>query len=83
MSAITPNCVFVLIQCNVGATFAVADAIVEKEVHSELHSISGEYDLLLKMYIPSDEDVGRYIGEHLHSVPGIMRTHTILAFSTI
>ncbi len=83
MSVIRANCVFVLIQCDVGATFKVADAIAQKEIHSELHSISGEYDLLLKMYIPSDQDVGRYIGEHLHTIPGIARTHTILAFSTI
>ena len=77
------NCVFVLIQCVIGATYEVADAIVEKEIHSELHSISGEYDLLLKIYIPKDQDVGRYIGEHLHSIAGISRTHTILAFGTI
>ena len=77
------NCVFVLIQCEVGRTFSVGDAIVEKEVHSELHSISGEYDLLLKMYVPPEQDVGRFIGETLHSIEGVVRTHTILTFSTI
>lgn len=83
MSGIIPNCVFVLIQCEIGTTFAVADAIVEKEIHSELHSISGDYELLLKMYVPSDQDIGRYIADNLHSISGITRTHTILAFSTI
>lgn len=77
------GCVFVLIQCKVGSTYAVGDAIAAKEIHSELHSISGEYDLLLKMYVPEEEDIGQYIGETLHSIEGIVRTHTILTFGTI
>ena len=77
------TCVFVLIQCRVGSTYSVADAIVEKEIYSELHSISGEYDLLVKMYVPKDKDIGRHIGEALHSIDGIERTHTILTFGTI
>ncbi len=51
--------VFVQFHCAPGQTYAVADAIYDREVVSELYSTSGEFDLLAKVYIPEDEDVGR------------------------
>jgi DNA-binding Lrp family transcriptional regulator len=76
------QCVFVQLRCTPGTTYDVADAIVLKEIHSELYSTSGEYDLLLKLYIPETEDVGRYINERLLDVPGIERSLTTLTFQT-
>ena len=75
------NCVFVQIRCNPGQTYAVADAIVLKEIHSELYSTSGDYDLLMKIYVPQDADIGQFINEHISSVPGISRTLTTLTFA--
>ncbi|MEM9248260.1 MAG: Lrp/AsnC ligand binding domain-containing protein [Pseudomonadota bacterium] len=75
-------CVFVQLRCKPGATYRVADAIVLKEIHSELYSTSGDYDLLLKIYIPDGEDVGRYINERLLDVPEIERSLTTLTFQT-
>ena len=76
------TCVFVQLRCKPGSTYRVADRIVLKEIHSELYSTSGEYDLLLKIYIPEGEDVGRYINERLLDVPEIERSLTTLTFST-
>ena len=75
-------CVFVQLRCKPGTTYKVADAIVLKEIHSELYSTSGEYDLLLKLYIPASEDVGRYINERLLDIPDIERSLTTLTFQT-
>ncbi len=75
-------CVFVQLRCKPGATYRVADAIVLKEIHSELYSTSGDYDLLLKLYIPEGADVGRYINEQLLDVPEIERSLTTLTFQT-
>lgn len=75
--------VFVQIQCRPGSTYKVSDAIAEREIHSEMYSTSGEYDLLVKLIIPSGQDVGLFINEHLHGVDGIIRTYTTIAFSTI
>lgn len=47
------NCVFVQVRCKPGETYAVADAIALKEIHSEMYSTSGDFDLLLKIYVPS------------------------------
>ena len=40
--------VFVQLRCKPGTTYKVADAISLREIHSELYSTSGEYDLLIK-----------------------------------
>ena len=46
-------------RCRPGRTYEVADAIYDREFASELYSTSGEYDLLLKVYIPEGIDVGQ------------------------
>jgi DNA-binding Lrp family transcriptional regulator len=74
------TCVFVQIRCNPGKTYAVADAIYEREIASELYSTSGDYDLLMKLYIPSEEDVGKYINDRLLTLDGISRSLTTLTF---
>ena len=74
------TCVFVQIRCRPGTTYKVADGIALKEIHSELYSTSGEHDLLMKLYIPDGEDVGKYLNDHLMDVDGIERTLTTLTF---
>jgi DNA-binding Lrp family transcriptional regulator len=74
------TCVFIQIRCTPGTTYSVADAIALREIHSELYSTSGEYDLLMKMYIPESEDVGKYINENLLNIKGIERSLTTLTF---
>jgi len=47
---------------------------------SEFYSTSGEYDLIAKVYIPEDEDVGHWLNERLFDIPGISRTLTTMTF---
>lgn len=72
--------VFVQFRCTPGKTYQVADAIYDREVVSELYSTSGDYDLLAKVYIPEDEDVGRFLAERLFDIDGISRTLTTMTF---
>jgi len=74
------TCVFIQIRCRPGTTYRVADAIALKEIHSEMYSTSGDYDLLLKVYIPDGADVGKFINDHLLDVAGIERSLTTLTF---
>jgi DNA-binding Lrp family transcriptional regulator len=74
------TCVFVQIRCRPGTAYTVADAIALREIHSELYSTSGEYDLLIKLYIPEGADVGKYINDNLLNIDGIERTLTTLTF---
>ncbi|MDA8635887.1 Lrp/AsnC ligand binding domain-containing protein [Rhodobacteraceae bacterium] len=75
------TCVFIQIRCAPGKTYQVADALSLKEVHSEMYSTSGDFDLLLKIYVPEGKDVGRYINELIGPIGGIQRTLTTLTFS--
>ncbi len=74
------TCVFVQLRCRPGKTYPVAEAIALKEIHSELYSTSGEWDLLVKLYVPEGADVGHFINEELLDVPDIERSLTTLTF---
>ena len=74
------TCVFVQLRCTPGQTYKVAEDIALREIHSELYSTSGEYDLLLKVYVPQDADIGKFINEGLLNSPGIERSLTTLTF---
>jgi len=76
------QCVFVQIRCKPGTAYKVADEICLREIHSELYSTSGDYDLLMKLYVPEGEDIGMYINKNVLDVEGIERTHTTLTFNT-
>ncbi len=74
------RCVFVQFRCQPGKTYAVADAIYEREVVSELYSTSGDFDLIAKVYVPDEADVGHFLNETLFDIPGIARTLTTMTF---
>ena len=72
--------VFINIRCKPGTSYRVAETIALREIHSELHSTSGPFDLLLKLYVPEGEDVGKFINDQLLDIDGIERTETTLTF---
>jgi DNA-binding Lrp family transcriptional regulator len=74
------TCVFIQIRCTPGQTYQVAEEIALAEIHSELYSTSGDFDLLMKLYIPEDADVGRYVNENLLGIKGIERSLTTMTF---
>jgi DNA-binding Lrp family transcriptional regulator len=71
---------FVQIKCELGMAYEVATAIADAEIASEIYSTAGGFDLLVKFYLQPDEDVGRFINERLHPIPGIKDTYTIITF---
>jgi len=74
------KCVFVQIRCNPGKTYEVANAIYDREIASELYSTSGDYDLLAKLYIPTEQDIGKFVNDKILDIPGISRSLTTLTF---
>ena len=74
------TCVFVQLRCNPGKTYEVADAIYDREIVSEMYSTSGDFDLLMKIYIPEDQDVGKFINDKILDIKGISRSLTTLTF---
>ncbi len=74
------RCVFVQFRCQPGQTYQVADAIYDREIVSELYSTSGDYDLIAKIYVPDEVEVGHWLNESLFTIPGISRTLTTMTF---
>jgi DNA-binding Lrp family transcriptional regulator len=72
--------VFVMLKVDPGHVTEVANAIADVESFSEAFSITGEYDLLAKLYIDDVDGVGRLIEREIHSIPHIRETHTLLTF---
>lgn len=76
------QCVFIQIRCKPGTTYKVADEIALREQYSALYSTSGPFDLLVQMYVPEGEDIGKFINDNLLDIEGIERTITTLTFKT-
>ncbi|MGH7054084.1 MAG: Lrp/AsnC ligand binding domain-containing protein, partial [Stellaceae bacterium] len=67
--------IFVMVKCELGRAYAVADeAVLAVEEVSEVYSTSGQYDLLLKCYLPDDRDIGHFVTERLQTLPGVKDT---------
>ena len=71
---------FVQIKCKLGPSYAVANAIAEAEIASEIYSTAGNYDLLVKFYVDGGTDIGHFVNEKLQVIPGIQDTYTIITF---
>ena len=72
--------IFVMVKAEMGRAYAVADMAVDSELVSEVYSISGQYDLLLKCYLPADGDIGHFVTEKIQHLPGVKDTFTMIAF---
>lgn len=77
------KCVFVQIRCRPGKTYEVAREIYLREIVSELYSTSGDFDLLAKIYVPEDQDIGVFINDGVLDIPNIDRSLTTLTFKAI
>ena len=71
---------FVQFKCKLGQSYAVANALAEAEIASEIYSTAGDYDLLVKFYVDNDTDIGHFVNEKVQVIPGIQDTKTILTF---
>ncbi|HKX07867.1 MAG TPA: Lrp/AsnC ligand binding domain-containing protein [Stellaceae bacterium] len=73
--------IFVMVKCELGKSYKVADEAVQRlEEVSEVHSTSGQYDLLMKCYLADEADIGHFVVEKLQKLPGIKDTFTMTAY---
>ena len=74
------QCFFVNVKCELGRAYEVAAAIADAQLASEIHSTSGDWDLLAKFYVDDDTDIGHFVNQKIHAIPGIRDTYTVLTF---
>ena len=74
--------IYVMIKCEMGQAYNVARAAADSIAElSELHSTSGQYDLLGKFYLEPDQDTGLFVTEQLQTIPGVKDTYTLITFN--
>jgi DNA-binding Lrp family transcriptional regulator len=71
---------FVQIKCELGQSYSVANALADAEIASEIYSTAGDFDLLVKFYVPEATDIGHFVNEKVQTLPGIQDTRTIITF---
>jgi DNA-binding Lrp family transcriptional regulator len=71
---------FVQIKTELGKAYDVATQLSDAEIASEIYSTAGGFDLLVKFYLEEGEDVGHFINEKVHSIPGVKDTYTIVTY---
>ncbi len=59
---------------------AVGRAVAGIEGIAEVYSVSGDWDLVAIVRVPSWDDIAEVVTEQVASVKGIERTHTLMAF---
>jgi DNA-binding Lrp family transcriptional regulator len=47
---------------------------------SEVYSVSGNYDLIAIVRVPTNDDLANLVTEKMHSIKEIQQTETMLAF---
>ena len=58
----------------------VAEQLAKMEEISEVYSVTGNYDLIAIVRIPTNDDLANLITNKLLSVESILKTDTMLAF---
>ena len=74
--------IFVFVKCELGQAYQVAADLVDNvQELSEVHSISGEFDLLAKVHLDQQQDIGRFVNEKIHAIDRIKDTQTLMTFN--
>ena len=73
--------IFIQVKAELGQAYKVAEDAVEAVSQvSEIHSISGQFDLLIKCYLDDAEDIGHFVTEKIQRLPGVKDTFTMITF---
>ena len=72
--------IFVMVKCELGKAYDVAEEAVSVEHVSEVYSTSGQYDLLMKCYLDEKTDIGHFVTSKLQMLPHVKDTFTMITF---
>ena len=73
--------IFVMVKCELGQAYTVADEAVQAiEQVSEVYSISGQFDLIMKFHLDDEVDIGRFVTSRVQTLEGVKDTFTVITF---
>ena len=70
--------IFVMVKCELGKAYDVADDACNVEQVSEVYSTSGQYDLLMKCYLDEKTDIGHFVTSKIQTLAGVKDTFTLI-----
>ncbi len=70
----------VLINAQRGQVNETAQSLLEIDGVAEVYSVTGEYDLVAMLRLQQYEDLADVVTNHMVQLPGILKTHTLMAF---
>ena len=73
---------FVLLDVEVDRIPDVAEAICDLDGVTEVYSVTGRYDLIVKVRVARNEDIADVVTGEIGKVPGILGSETVIAFRT-
>ena len=74
--------IFVMVKCQLGTAYDVAAAAMDNVEHvSEVYSISGQHDLMMKCTLDDDTDIGHFVTNELQMIAGVADTFTLITFN--
>ncbi|HEY0737274.1 MAG TPA: Lrp/AsnC ligand binding domain-containing protein [Herpetosiphonaceae bacterium] len=71
---------FVMIKGEGRRASEIAQKIVEIEYVAEVYSVTGNYDLIVVLHLPSYEQLAEVVPDQIAMVDGVRETETTLAF---
>ena len=71
----------VLVEAERSALPTLGGALAGVDGVAEAYSVTGEWDFAAMIRVPSPDDVAEVVQNRLVQVPGIKRTHTMVAFA--
>jgi DNA-binding Lrp family transcriptional regulator len=74
------NHAIVLIEAERGAMPELGGALADVEGVAEAWSVTGEWDFVAMLRVRTAEEIAEVVTGRLSQVPGIRRTHTMVAF---
>ncbi len=70
----------VLIECEKGSINKTAEALADMKGITEVYSVAGRVDLVAIIRVAENDDLARIITNQMLTIPGIVRTETLIAF---
>ena len=72
--------IFVMVKCELGKAYDLADDACGVDQVSEVYSTSGQYDLLMKCYLDEKIDIGHFVTSRIQTLTNVKDTFTIITF---
>lgn len=70
----------VLVEAERGVMATLGSSLAEVEGVREAYSVTGEWDFVCIVHVKRHEDLANVVTSQISSMPGVARTHTMVAF---